>query len=361
MEALRIKKGIGDGIKEFLRFLLEKNKVDAIFALTKMQDGFSYSLIKDKKIIDDVNPFYPFMPANAGKLLSRLTLIEPLRKPILAILRPCELRGFVELIKREQGSSENIFFMSFTCPGVFSLKKYSLGYEKFFEEYKEKIKTGEIYENIRNTCKACEHFLPYTSDLTISLLGENIEEETILIIENEKGKKLTDGFEAERIEFKKSFEDMKEKREREKKRIMKETEEKGRGIDKFVRLFGRCISCHGCSKVCPICYCSLCDFDSKVHEIKPLSYEKEMEKRGGIRVPSGVLLYHLGRLLHVAISCVNCGMCTDICPVNIPISEIFLTVGFRVQKLFDYVPGKDYEEEIPLKTFELEEFTEITE
>ncbi len=358
MEALKIKKDAESTIKEFLKFLMDKNKVEAVFTLTRMEDGFSYSLIKDKEIISQAVPFYPFMPSNAGKMLSRITLIEPLRKPILAILRPCELRGFIELVKRDQGSTENIFFMSFICPGVFPLKKLSLGYEEELKEYKEKIEKGELSKNIRNTCKACEHFIPYNSDLTISFIGEN-GKESILIIENEKGENLIQGFEGERIEFEKNFVNMKRERKKERERIIRETEEKGKGLDKFISLFGRCISCHGCSKICPICYCKLCDFDSSSHEIEPSSYEDEVKKRGGIRVPSNVLLYHLGRLIHVSVSCVNCGMCSDICPVDIPVSELFLVASLRVQRLFNYIPGRDYKEEIPLKTFEPEEFTEI--
>jgi len=38
---------------------------------------------------------------------------------------------------------------------------------------------------------------------------------------------------------------------------------------------------------------------------------------------------------------------------------IFKKVGESVQKMFDYIPGKDAEEDIPLVTFKEEEFAEV--
>jgi len=45
--------------------------------------------------------------------------------------------------------------------------------------------------------------------------------------------------------------------------------------------------------------------------------------------------------------------------VDIPISLIYKKVGSSVQEMFDYLSGRDSEEEIPLKTFETEELHEI--
>ena len=90
-----------------------------------------------------------------------------------------------------------------------------------------------------------------------------------------------------------------------------------------------------------------------------LNHETVLRKRGGLRVPPGTILYQLGRLSHISISCVECGACDDVCPVDIPVSIIFKKVGGSVQKMFDYVPGKDVDEEIPLITFKKDEFTEF--
>ena len=78
-----------------------------------------------------------------------------------------------------------------------------------------------------------------------------------------------------------------------------------------------------------------------------------------MRVPPNTIYYHLGRLTHVALSCVGCGSCEDVCPADIPLSIIYKKVGEAVQRMFDYLPGRDVEEEIPLKTFELQELSDV--
>ena len=76
-------------------------------------------------------------------------------------------------------------------------------------------------------------------------------------------------------------------------------------------------------------------------------------------MPPRTLLFHLGRLTHMGISCVACGTCSEVCPADIPISSVFKLVGEAIEKRFDYVPGEDPAEEVPLLKFELEELEEV--
>ena len=64
-------------------------------------------------------------------------------------------------------------------------------------------------------------------------------------------------------------------------------------------------------------------------------------------------------MFHVSISCIGCGLCGDVCPVNIPLWAVSLKTGEAVQKAFDYTPGRDIEEEIPLIAFKPEEFAGV--
>ena len=50
-------------------------------------------------------------------------------------------------------------------------------------------------------------------------------------------------------------------------------------------------------------------------------------------------------------SCVGCGCCEEACPNGIPLLKIFQLTGDRVQKLFDYIPGRSLEDELPLAAF----------
>ena len=367
-KALKINKNTEQGVIELLKYLLENNKVKGVFTLKKINKNgdIAYSIITDPNELKDAVPFYPLMPANAGKLLSRFTLKGSTKKPVIAVIKPCELRSFVELIKREQGSLENLFIISSTCGGVYPVKMSVNGaLEKNLSEYWDTLKKGGISSDLRSACKGCEEFIPYNADMTVDLIGKNdVDKQCIIFFNTKKGVELIKDMKGEFLEKEldnKKLDKVREKRHIEKKNLFNELETKMNGMDGLIEIFGKCIGCHGCSKVCPICYCKLCGFESSDFEYKPSNYETDFRKRGGIRVPPRTLFYHLGRLDHISISCVACGSCEDVCPVDIPISVIFKKIGESVQKLFDYIPGKNIEEDIPLITFKEEEFAEVEE
>jgi len=128
-----------------------------------------------------------------------------------------------------------------------------------------------------------------------------------------------------------------------------------------LKLLAPCINCHNCKTVCPLCYCKECFFDSPTFEMEAEKYLGWAEKRGTIRMPTDTLLFHITRMNHMATSCVGCGMCEEACPNDIPVSNIFRMVGLKTQKLFDYVPGRSLDEELPLSTFKEDELQEVME
>ncbi len=364
---LELDKGTEAGIRELLGQSLRNGQVKAVFALRRTTNGaVNYSLITDPQMMEEAVPLFPSMPSNAGQLLSRLTLKGPVEGPVAVVVRPCELRALVELVKREQGSLEGFLFISFTCPGVYPLKASANGeIEGKQTQYWEAVKSGKVVPEIRPTCRACEHFIPYNADITISLVGnKDVDKRCILFLNTAKGAELVKGVGGKLSEGELETAELhahREERLAEKKSLYDQGQLSGLGMDGLIEIFSRCIGCRGCRSACPICYCNLCTFDSFDYEYEPSTYEEELKKRGGVRIPPNTIFYHLGRLTHVGISCVGCGSCTDVCPVDIPLSAIFLQVGEAVQKIFDYIPGKDVEEDVPLATFEEVELTEIEE
>jgi formate dehydrogenase subunit beta len=63
----------------------------------------------------------------------------------------------------------------------------------------------------------------------------------------------------------------------------------------------------------------------------------------------------------MASSCIGCGACEEVCPNGIPLLKIFQLVGTNVQKLFDYIPGRSLEDELPPTAFKEDELTWIGE
>ena len=85
---LRMDKGAEESVRELLRFLLESGKVDGVLSLarTGKNGGLTYSLITNPDLLDEAVPLFPLMPANAAKVLSRLTLVEPAGRPVARLL-----------------------------------------------------------------------------------------------------------------------------------------------------------------------------------------------------------------------------------------------------------------------------------
>jgi formate dehydrogenase (coenzyme F420) beta subunit len=110
---------------------------------------------------------------------------------------------------------------------------------------------------------------------------------------------------------------------------------------------------------CPICYCKECLFRTDVFDHQPERYLGWAQRKGAARLPGDATSFHLTRLMHVSISCVGCGLCTSACPAGLPVDAIFQSVARRTQALFNYVPGRDPAEPLPLAAFKQDEFSAL--
>lgn len=348
-------------------FLLSSGKVGGVVTLVngEPEGTVNYSLVTDAEVLKNASPLYPLMPANVGGILSHLTVVESFDTPIAAFLRPCELRAYVELSKLGQVKGENVLLISTTCGGVYPLDEGINGsLKEKLPAYWAAVAKGENAEGLRATCEACEHFVPYQADLTIGAVGSAKDKRCIVFLNTPQGEEAANGFEPNVTEAElenDAVKTLRNKRSDTRAKLFEEGPAPDNGLEGLVAFFGRCVGCHSCRTVCPICYCDLCHFESATREPNPISYEIKLKHRTGTRVPPDTILFHLGRLTHMSVSCVGCGMCSDACPAEIPIAMLFTKVGAATQDVFDYVPGKDEDEMPPLSRFEEEEFTEFGE
>jgi formate dehydrogenase subunit beta len=366
-KSILIKGDPEEAARNLAEFLLTSGKVGGVVTLVNAEPegAVNYSLVTDAEVLKNASPLYPLMPTNAGGVLSHLTAVEGFGTPVAVFVRPCELRAYVELGKLGQIKAENILLISTTCGGVYPLDDGINGnLKEKLPTYWAGVSKGENAEGLRVTCGACEHFVPYQADLTIGAVGAAKDKRCAVFLNTPRGEEAVDGLEADAGENElenDALGKLRKTRVDTRAKLFEEGPVPDNGLEGLVAFFGRCIGCHSCRTVCPICYCDLCHFESTTREPNPISYEIKLKHRAGTRVPPDTILFQLGRLTHMSVSCVGCGMCSDACPAEIPIATLFAKVGAATQGVFDYVPGKNAEETPPLSRFEEEEFTEFGE
>lgn len=360
---LAIDKNLEETILNFIKKALDKECFEAAIIPRRVPSGdsFAYLLIKDQSILDGTSPMPPVIPVQGAKAISSLTRRGNVKKKILAVMHPCEVRATVELLKLNQASLDNLFFLSFDCPGVMPLSEYVKNPERSDQTYQKaypKWETGHL----RPVCQICTEFSAPASDLHMGLLGAS-EGKVFLIPISPEGERIMNslnlsiGSSLEKWET--EVKKLKTERENKRKEAHQTLQSQVKGPDKLLETFSQCINCHNCMRVCPVCYCRQCYFESDAFKLPPDNFIRRAEKRGSLRLPADTLLFHLGRMSHMILSCVSCGTCEDACPMSIPVAQVFSLVADKTQQLFSYVPGRSKEEPLPTIVYQEEELQEV--
>jgi formate dehydrogenase subunit beta len=110
----------------------------------------------------------------------------------------------------------------------------------------------------------------------------------------------------------------------------------------------RCVRCHACREVCPLCTCDRCLADKTV----PQWIESSPHGRGN-------LAWHVTRALHLAGRCVGCGECTRACPADIPLALLNAKLAQVVEARFGYRSCDDPSVPAPIGAFRLDDAQEF--
>jgi formate dehydrogenase subunit beta len=324
-------------------------------------DSFAYVLVKDKSLLNDAVFLPPAMFIQGAKAISSVTRLGKGKMNIAAIMRPCEVRATVELAKMGQADLENTTIISLDCPGVLPSSDFLKDPDKNIKLFNEAAKKFDD-KIMRPLCQICDKSSMVSGDLHIGTLGAK-KDSFYLISNSDKGDdaanklgvNLKDNIDSWKAKVKKNSEEKNKKR----KKAHKELKVKVGGIDNLVETFSHCINCHNCMRVCPVCICRLCYFDSDKIKHSVDDYLERAESKGSIRFLPDTTLFQMGRMMHMSVSCVSCGACEDACSMSIPVGQIFSMIADETQKLFDYVSGRSLDEPIPLVAYKEEELLEM--
>lgn len=360
-------------LRGFFRTVLESGMVDALLVSQHlpMKNSVMPTLVTDPKALEGTDPLAPVFPINAAKVVSRLTR-KPIGGQIAVVLRPCEIRAFIELVKLKQGRMDDLMIIGIDCLGAYS----NVHYPRFAKEdgaaatlrfCKNALNgNGTAFEDfdLSPACRACEYPVPENADLVIELLGVDMKKHLLLEARTEEGRELLDKLDLPSLSEpegrKNAIDELLAKRTAYRDKMFDETSEATSNLKDLTAYLANCVNCYNCRVACPVCYCKECVFVTDVFDHEPSKYLRWAKRKGILKLPSDTVFYHMTRLAHMSTACIGCGQCSNACPNNIPVMEIFRTIAHYTQGAFGYEAGRSLEDEPPLSTFREKEFQELT-
>jgi len=365
-------KDILGSLQAFFKNVLETDQIQSLLVPQHlpMKNMVMPTLVTDPNHLNGVDPLSPAFPLNAAKIVSRLTR-KPMGAKVAAVLRPCEIRAFVELVKLKQGRTEEVILIGVDCLGAFQNKDYfQLVGQKAAEStvvFYENVLRGKGTEieglDLAPACKACEYPVADNADILIGLYGLDIDQFLLVQSQSEAGDQILKQMNLSITDSPRARQDainaVITQRTKYRDEMFARTREATDSLEKMSTYFATCVNCYNCRVACPVCYCKECVFLTDVFNHDPSQYLQWANRKGIIKMPTDTLFFHLTRLAHMSTACVGCGQCSNACPNDIPVMELFRSVAHTTQQAFEYEAGESFEEEPPLSVFREEEFAEV--
>jgi formate dehydrogenase subunit beta len=359
-------------LREFLGEVLQLEDIRAVLVPQQlpMKNTVMPVLVADPERLEGVDPLSPAYPLNAAKIVSKLSR-KPMGGKIAVVLRPCEIRAFVELVKLKQGRTDELVIFGLDCLGAYRNTDYARtvgdDMKRFSLEFTRNALAGDTSGpegiDLAAACKVCEHSVPEGADVAIALIGVDVDTQLLVTGQTEKGDDLLEHLELPPGEVPAKREsavaEVVERRTAARDEMFAQTHSATEDLEKLTAYLAGCVNCYNCRVACPVCYCKECVFVTDVFNHEPSQYLQWAFRKGSIKMPTDTVFYHLTRLAHMSTACVGCGQCSNACPNDIPVMELFRTVARKTQQAFEYEAGRSLEEKPPLSEFRENEFKEV--
>ncbi|MGA9098830.1 MAG: Coenzyme F420 hydrogenase/dehydrogenase, beta subunit C-terminal domain [Methanotrichaceae archaeon] len=354
----------GGAVTALLRFALEANMVDAVLGVRKGADIYDARpvLITDPdKVAEIAGTIYGgtlLLSKFFGKYLNGAKDLK-----IAAALKGCDVMGVYEQAKRKQLDMDNIWMIGLNCGGAttpsvmrrmmseafqvdpYSVKKESMYKGHFHITYDGQQKDISIPKledagyGRRSNCRRCRMKVPRQADLACGQWGvkeEMVGKATFIEVCSQRGAELINSaLEAGAIGT--AIPDdscIKARKRREtatldlanKWRVkdftpLRSSRER---LKAMIEETSRCIKCYTCIEVCPALFNTTRPYMTAFPGKVPPEFG-----------------FHLLRYSHVADSCIDCGQCEELCPMDIPNAKFMHAIEADLEELYGYHAGED--------------------
>jgi formate dehydrogenase subunit beta len=324
-------------------------------------------LVTDPNALDLADPLTPVLPINAARAAAHLTVTSH-RHKLGLVLRPCEIRALVELVKFQQASLDNALIIGIDCLGTYSLTDWQQASNKslLIDQLLADAVSGDSRPadgmQFRPACQICDQPLPQGDHLALSIGLTGVQPDKLYLQASDQLAHALDLTSNDPPPDRAAALDkLIASRSQARDDAFSAFHARVNSMDGLLQEFSTCIRCHNCMINCPICYCKECIFRTPTFEHDSQLFYQWAERKGTVRMLPDTMLFHLTRLNHMVTSCVGCGICTDVCPVDIPVGTVFRAVGQKAQAIFDYHPGRSLDDAAPVQEFREDELTTLGE
>ena len=183
----------------FLQQLLAHGIVDILLVpMRTPSNTVTPALVSDSALLVHADPLAPVFPVNAATLAGQVSVRKP-RPKVGVVLRSCELRALVELVKLQQASLDDMLLIAVDCAGAYNVPEYvnpvsgdGGSDRKLWQDLFTAAAASPASSpaDLRQACKMCEQPVYEKAQVVIELLEGSLDQKLVVTLPDDVAARL---------------------------------------------------------------------------------------------------------------------------------------------------------------------------